>query len=95
MPFPQVENALVRLGADIRTARIKRRMGVADMAARIGVTRKTISKLEAGDPGVRIETLAGVLMILGEVDRLAALLDPGTDDIGLLLERRRLPTRVY
>lgn len=95
MPFPQVETVLVRLGGDIRTARIKRRIGMADMAARINVTRKTISKLEAGDPGVRIETMAAVLMVLGELHRLSVLLDPGKDDTGLVMEAQRLPSRVY
>ena len=95
MSFPQVEDALSRLGADIRTARIKRRIGMADMAARVGVTRKTISRLEKGDTSVGIDTFSTVLMVLGELHRLSSLLDPGEDTVGLTMDAPRLPSRVY
>ena len=95
MSFPQVKDAVVRLGTDIRTARIKRRISMADMATRVGVTRKTISRLEKGDTGVGIDTLGAVLMVLGELHRLSDLLDPGDDTIGLTMDASRLPSRVY
>ena len=88
------KNALVRLGEDIRTARKKRRIPTAEFAERIGVTEGTLARLEKGDPGVRIGTLAMALLALGELPRLEGLLDPGTDGTGLLLDRSKLPKRI-
>lgn len=90
----QVRRTLERLGHDIRVARKKRRMSVADFCERIGVTDKTLAKLETGDGGVRLETLAMALMVLGELSRLGELLDPSKDDTGLMLDQSRLPERI-
>lgn len=90
----QVQSALRQLGADIRTARKKRRLPVADFCARIGVTDKTLARLERGDGGVRLETLAMALLALGEIHRLGELLDPAKDDTGLVLDSGRLPERI-
>lgn len=90
----QVRAVLQRLGADIRTARLRRRLSVADFCQRIGVTDKTLAKLERGDGGVRLETLAAALLALGELHRLESLLDPAGDDTGLGLDRNRLPKRI-
>jgi len=90
----QVQTALKRLGHDIRVARKKRRMSVADFCERLGVTDKTLAKLEMGDGGVRLETMAMALMVLGELDRLGEILDPAKDDTGLLLDQARLPERI-
>jgi transcriptional regulator with XRE-family HTH domain len=90
----QVQTAIKRLGHDIRVARKKRRMSVADFCERLGVTDKTLAKLETGDGGVRLETLAMALMVLGELHRLGEMLDPAKDDTGLVLDQARLPKRI-
>jgi transcriptional regulator with XRE-family HTH domain len=90
----QVQTTLKRLGHDIRVARKKRRMSVADFCERLGVTDKTLAKLETGDGGVRLETLAMALMVLGELHRLSEMLDPAKDDTGLVLDQARLPERI-
>ena len=90
----QVQTALKRLGHDIRVARKKRRMSVADFCERLGVTDKTLAKLEMGDGGVRLETMAMALMVLGELHRLEEILDPAKDDTGLVLDQARLPERI-
>ncbi|TCP61421.1 Xre family transcriptional regulator [Rhodovulum bhavnagarense] len=89
-----VERALHSLGSDLRTARIRRRMSVDDLAQRAGMNRKTLMRLEKGDEGVSIGALGRVLLILGEEKRLADLLDPAKDETGLLLDQERLPSRV-
>jgi len=94
MQSVRLQNVLIRLGADIRTARKKRRIPTAEFAERIGVSEGTLSRLEKGDPGIRIETLGMALLTLGELDRLEQLLDPGGDGTGLLLEQSRLPKRI-
>jgi transcriptional regulator with XRE-family HTH domain len=87
-------NGLKKLGADIRVARKRRRMTQQRLADGAGVTLPTIRRLELGDPGVSLATLAMVLVVLGEGRRLADLLDTGSDDLGLMLENQNLPQRV-
>lgn len=90
----QVRSALSQLGRDIQTARKRRRMSVADFCSRIGVSDKTLAKLERGDGGVRLETLAMALLALGMLDRLARIADPASDAIGIGLDRDKLPERI-
>lgn len=68
-------------------------MAVADLAARAGASTSTIHRLEKGDAGVGLGTLADVLVVLGLVERLADLIDVRSDDLGLALAEERLPKR--
>ncbi|WP_300056194.1 helix-turn-helix transcriptional regulator [uncultured Roseobacter sp.] len=86
--------ALEALGANIKTARLKRRISVKGFAERIGVSESTVARLEKGDDGVSIGTLAMACLVLGEIDRISEFLDAGTDDTGLLLDRENLPKRI-
>ena len=90
----QVKSALSQLGRDIQTARKRRRMSVADFCSRIGVSDKTLAKLERGDGGVRLETLAMALLALGMLDRLVEIADPASDSTGIGLDREKLPERI-
>ena len=64
-----VERILRKLGADIAIARRVRRTSTIDMSERMGVTRGTLRRLEKGDPGVSLNTLAMALSALGTSDR--------------------------
>ena len=86
--------ALEALGANIKTARLKRRISVKGFAERIGVSESTVTRLEKGDDGVSIGTLAMACLVLGEIDRISDFLDAGTDNTGLLLDRESLPKRI-
>lgn len=86
--------ALEALGANIKTARLKRRISVQGFAERTGVSESTVIRLEKGDDGVGIGTLAMACLVLGEIDRISDFLDVGSDDIGLLLDRETLPKRI-
>lgn len=88
------ERAIVTLGDNIKTARLKRRISVKDFAERVGVSESTVMRLEKGDDGVSIGTLAMALLVLGEIDRMSDLLGPAADDTGLLLDRKTLPKRI-
>jgi transcriptional regulator with XRE-family HTH domain len=66
---------------------------VADLAVRAGTSPSTVARLERGDPGVAIGTLADVLVVLGLVQHLADLIDIRKDDLGLALIAERLPRR--
>jgi transcriptional regulator with XRE-family HTH domain len=93
MSSPKSEAALERLGGDLRAARLTRRVAVADLAARAGTSPSTIARLEKGDPGVAVGTLADVLVALGLIERLADLVDIRKDDLGLALTSERIPQR--
>ena len=93
MPLP-VKRILAKLGADIKAARLRRRITMALMAERAFVARSTLQKVEQGDPGVSLGVYATVLFILGLSERIADLADVGTDSVGLQLDEERLPQRV-
>src|ERR1700681_4407829 len=93
LPLP-VKRALAKLGEDIRSARLRRRIPTTMMAARTFVTRTTLLKVERGDPGVSLGIYATVLFVLGLTKRVAKLADVRSDDVGLQLEEERLPKRV-
>jgi transcriptional regulator with XRE-family HTH domain len=91
---PTVARALRKLGGDIRDARRRRRLPMETVAERALITRVTLGKVERGDPAVSLGIYATVLYVLGLVDRLALVADPGQDSVGLALEGERLPQRV-
>lgn len=91
---PSIARGIARLGRDISRARRARRISTTDMAARMGVGRSTLHRLEQGDPGVSLNTLAMALSVLGLFGRLAELVDPAADDIGLMLAEKTLPRNV-
>jgi transcriptional regulator with XRE-family HTH domain len=93
LPLP-VKRALVKLGEDIRNARLRRRITTTMMAERAFITRMTLRKVERGNPGVSLGIYATVLFVLGLTRRLAELADARVDEVGLQLEEERLPQRV-
>ncbi|MEJ5020871.1 helix-turn-helix transcriptional regulator [Ochrobactrum vermis] len=93
MSSPKTRSALERLGHDLRGARLRRGIAVADLAARAGTSASTIARLEKGDAGTAIGTLANVLVVLGLIERLSDLVDIRKDDLGLALTTEQLPQR--
>lgn len=91
---PSIARGIARLGQDISRARRARRISTTDMAARIGVGRSTLHRLEQGDPGVSLNTLAMALSVLGLFDRLADLVDPASDELGMMLAEKTLPKNI-
>lgn len=94
LPSLKAEQALKKLGADIATARKRRRMTQQRLAEGAGASVATIRRLEKGDSGISLGVLSMVLLALGETSRLSDLLDLAADDIGLMMERAALPKRV-
>ena len=92
-PIP-VARVLRKLGADIQTARRRRRIPVALLAQRASIARMTLHKIEKGDAGVSIGNYSLVLFSLGLLDRLAEVADPGHDTVGFGLDQEHLPKRI-
>lgn len=93
MSSPKSRSALVRLGQDIRSARLRRGIAIRDMAARSGVSPSTVARLEKGDAGVGVGALADILVVLGLSETLADLFDVRNDNLGLALTEERVPKR--
>lgn len=91
---PRVERGLRKLGEDISLARRARRMSAQDFADRCGISRATLHRLESGDPGVGIKTLAVALHALGRLDALVDLADPMHDAVTMMQLREAVPRRV-
>lgn len=90
----KVRRLLAKTGRDIALARKKRNLTIMMMTERIGVAKTTYMRVEKGDPTVAMGTYAMALFVLGAADRIGELIDPGGDDVGLLLDQGRMPQRV-
>ena len=92
-PPAAVEEALVRLGRDIRTARLRRKLPQADLAQRMGVSRFVVADIERGKPTTGVAVYLGALWVLGLLGHMRAVADPDRDEEGKTLERARSPKR--
>ncbi|MEM6732749.1 MAG: helix-turn-helix domain-containing protein [Myxococcota bacterium] len=89
-----VLRALRRLGEDISVARRRRRLTAELLAERALTSRSAVRRIEQGDPTVSMGLYAAVLHVLGLEGRLASLVAPEEDELGMDLERESLPKRV-
>lgn len=85
--------ALTRIGANIRTARLRRAETESTLASRMGVSRATITRLERGDGGVSLALAIEALLQYGYADQVHALGDPELDGVGKRLDAVRRPSR--
>src|SRR6185312_1201750 len=92
-PIP-VRRALRSLGADMRAARLRRRIPMSIIAERASISRATLDKIEKGEGGVSIGSYATVLFVLGLVDRLGEIAALQNDPLGMRLEAEVLPRRI-
>jgi DNA-binding XRE family transcriptional regulator len=93
LPIPAII-ALKKVGSDINDARRRRRITIALMAERAGLSRATVGKIEKGDPSTSMGGYAAVLFVLGMVGRLSELVDAIYDLTGRQLEDEKLPQRI-
>jgi DNA-binding XRE family transcriptional regulator len=91
---PEVATIISQLGERIRIARKRRAITMEDMASRMFVTRKTLARLENGNPGVSLAVFASALWVLGLEKDLHEIAVPEHDKVGIYRERQRLPERV-
>ncbi|HVI04524.1 MAG TPA: helix-turn-helix transcriptional regulator [Sphingomicrobium sp.] len=85
-PF-EVESGIRRLGADLRTARLRRNLTLDDVAAKIGIGRRAVADAERGKPTTTIVTYVALLWAYGLVEDFGGLADPGKDAEGMALAR--------
>lgn len=81
------EQALKLMADTVRTARTEQRISQADLAARAGISRSLLARVERGEPGCAI----------GTVFELAAILRVplfGLDEKGIVQEANRVADRL-
>jgi transcriptional regulator with XRE-family HTH domain len=90
-PPAAVERVLLQLGRNIRTARLRRKLRLVDVAERVGISRYVMSDLEKGKPTTAIAAYIGALWALGLSQDLLYIGDPDRDLEGKALEFARAP----
>ena len=63
--LPQQLNRLIKMGGQIRLARLRRKLPASLVAERAGVSRQTVSAVEHGSPSVSIGIVANILLAIG------------------------------
>ena len=91
-PFP-VEQAVKRLGENLRTARIRRNLTIEDAAARIGTGPRAVMDAEKGKASSGIVVYAALLWLYDLLSPLEDIADPSRDKEGLALEAAKGRTR--
>lgn len=92
-PYP-VEQALKRLGENLRTARTRRRMTIEDVAQRIGTGKRAVMDAEKGKASTGMVVYAGLLWLYDLLAPFEELADPLKDQEGLSLQAAKGPIRV-
>ncbi len=90
-----VEQTLKRLGANLRTARLRRNLTLKDMGEKIGTGTRAVADAEKGKPSTGIAVYVAMLWALDLLDQIADAAAPENDDEGqaLALARERVRAR--
>jgi transcriptional regulator with XRE-family HTH domain len=91
--LPRVSRLLDGFGGNLKLARLRRKYSAETVAQRAGITRRTLSKVEQGDPTVAFGVYARVMQVLRLEDDLTQLalddvLGRKLQDVGLTPKRR-------
>lgn len=92
-PTPAATASLRKLGADLTTARKRRKQPMRAWATRLDVSVPTLMKMEKGDAAVSIGVYATALWIIGRNEALAVVADPKEDVAALENEIRAAAQR--
>ena len=91
-PYP-VEQALNRLGENLRTARIRRNFTIDEVAKKIGTGRRAVMDAEKGKASTGIGIYAALLWVYDLLSPLNDLANPANDEQGLTLNAAKEKTR--
>jgi DNA-binding XRE family transcriptional regulator len=92
--MPSVKKTLQKIGSDINYARRSRKITKAMMSERIGVTVKTVSNIENGNPYISIGTWATCLFFLDLHKSLNNVFMRGDKTLEMLVGDKILPQRI-
>lgn len=83
-PYP-VEQDLNRLGHNLRTARIRRKYTIREVAEKIGTGPRAVMDAEKGKASTGIAVYAALLWLYGLNQPLEDIANPEKDEQGLVL----------
>ncbi len=86
-PPYEVEQAIARLGRDLRTARLRRNLTIDDVANKIGTGPRAVMDAEKGKLSTGIAVYAALLWTYDLLRPFSALADPLADSEGLALDQ--------
>lgn len=89
--LPRVARLLEAIGGNLKMARRRRNYSAASVAQRAGISRKTLYRVEQGDPAVALGIYARVLQVLRLEQDLVLL--AADDDLGRKLQDVALTLR--
>jgi transcriptional regulator with XRE-family HTH domain len=89
--LPKVANILIELGANIKLARLRRKLGAEQVSERAGIGRTTLWAIEKGSPLVALGFYAQVLFVLGLEKGLVKV--AGDDPLGRKLQDAELTVK--
>ncbi|GLR90084.1 XRE family transcriptional regulator [Bradyrhizobium iriomotense] len=84
-PPSAVQEAIKRLGNNPRTARLRRNLSHAVLAAKLGVDRHVIADAENGKLSTSAGVYVGMLWAMNLLSSLADVANPKNDEEGLAL----------
>lgn len=82
------------MGSHLATWRRLRGLTAAQVAERAGISRPTLTSLEAGGGGTSLENVLRVARALGVMEEIVGAIDPYESDVGRLRSEEQLPQRV-
>lgn len=82
-----VDQALTRLGANLRTARLRRNLTIERVANKIGTGPRAVMDAEKGRPGTGAAVYVALLWNYDLLGPMSELADPARDTEGLALDR--------
>ena len=89
----EVGELLKTYGERVRVARMRRRWTQAELSERMNVERRTVARLEKGNPGVGMGAFLTALWTLDLWPTAQDVADPAADKVGIFLENQRAPRR--
>ena len=91
-PFA-VEQCLKRLGANLRAARLRRNLTIAEVAQKIGAGPRPVAAAEQGKITSAAAVYIALLWAYDLLGPMGDIADPGLDDEGLALDSLRERSR--
>lgn len=91
-PYP-VEEALRRLGANLRSARLARNLTADEAGEKIGTGRRAVLDAEKGRPGTAAAVYLALLWTYDLLGPIAQIADPAQDPVGLASAASRARSR--
>lgn len=88
-----LEKSLREMGQGLKIARLRRRLPLAVIAERAGISVITLRKIEKGMTGVAVGNVAAVFWALGLGTPLPDAAVPQKDELAFQLDAQRLPKR--